>query len=340
MQGRRKKGRRALNLRIALFTSNLEWQSFLRCTVRKIDRARPSPGQARSSLTPLDGTRYVPRQQQASNSLTSLTAGEIMKAMKEGSPSSSVLISRRRRLLTFVRMFAFGTHPCSDFGNAFHRRLFDELVWTLVPNQSRTDFTLVSQSSRLATPSTYGRSIYLHHVAQIEQLRLTTNVVPNHSPYISTTDCRRHESRLATPITFRGMLVVLSSPFTLHTAVYMGKSQLRRPYGRTRGEDRLRGLHTPLFCEDATDFSLYTTAIRVNCRTDYGEFCGASGGARRRRRRRPPTASRLKGPRKQKSFAYKLLKRGLANLMSPTSTSGVAPPLCGASRTLTVERRM
>ncbi|GBP78714.1 hypothetical protein EVAR_65458_1 [Eumeta japonica] len=52
-----------------------------------------------------------------------------------------------------------------------------------------------------------------------------------------------------------------------------------------------------------------------------------SGGARRRRRRRPPTASRLKGPRKQKSFAYKLLKRGLANLMSPTSTSGVAPPL-------------
>ncbi|GBP07999.1 hypothetical protein EVAR_78123_1 [Eumeta japonica] len=52
-----------------------------------------------------------------------------------------------------------------------------------------------------------------------------------------------------------------------------------------------------------------------------------SGGARRRRRRRPPTASRLKGPRKQKSFAYKLLKRGLANLMSSTSTSGVAPPL-------------
>ncbi|GBP32708.1 hypothetical protein EVAR_16872_1 [Eumeta japonica] len=51
------------------------------------------------------------------------------------------------------------------------------------------------------------------------------------------------------------------------------------------------------------------------------------GGARRRRRRRPPTASRLKGPRKQKSFAYKLLKRGLANLMSPTSTSGIAPPL-------------
>ncbi|GBP15773.1 hypothetical protein EVAR_93955_1 [Eumeta japonica] len=52
-----------------------------------------------------------------------------------------------------------------------------------------------------------------------------------------------------------------------------------------------------------------------------------SGGARRWRRRRPPTASRLKGPRKQKSFAYKLLKRGLANPMSPTSTSGVAPPL-------------
>ncbi|GBO99358.1 hypothetical protein EVAR_589_1 [Eumeta japonica] len=56
-------------------------------------------------------------------------------------------------------------------------------------------------------------------------------------------------------------------------------------------------------------------------------YRGYSGGARRRRRRRPPTASRLKGPRKQKSFAYKLLKRGLANLMSPTSTSGVAPPL-------------
>ncbi|GBP76037.1 hypothetical protein EVAR_33345_1 [Eumeta japonica] len=65
-----------------------------------------------------------------------------------------------------------------------------------------------------------------------------------------------------------------------------------------------------------------------------------SGGARRRRRRPPPTASRLEGPRKQKRFAYKLLKRGLAkrfaykllkrglaNLMSPTSTSGVAPPL-------------
>ncbi|GBP77396.1 hypothetical protein EVAR_24113_1 [Eumeta japonica] len=68
-----------------------------------------------------------------------------------------------------------------------------------------------------------------------------------------------------------------------------------------------------------------------------------SGGARRRRRRRPPTASHLKGPRKQKSFAckllkrglaksfaYKLLKGGLANLMSPTSTSGVAPPLTRA----------
>ncbi|GBP62928.1 hypothetical protein EVAR_42743_1 [Eumeta japonica] len=37
------------------------------------------------------------------------------------------------------------------------------------------------------------------------------------------------------------------------------------------------------------------------------------------------------GPRKQKGFAYKLLKRGLANLMSPTSTSGVAPPLCLAN---------
>ncbi|GBP29492.1 hypothetical protein EVAR_93289_1 [Eumeta japonica] len=61
---------------------------------------------------------------------------------------------------------------------------------------------------------------------------------------------------------------------------------------------------------------------------------GASGGARRRRRRRPPTASRLKGPRKQKSFAYKLLKRGLANLMSPTSTSGVAPPLYGATTSI------
>ncbi|GBP41955.1 hypothetical protein EVAR_33759_1 [Eumeta japonica] len=68
-----------------------------------------------------------------------------------------------------------------------------------------------------------------------------------------------------------------------------------------------------------------------------GDVPAIPGGARRRR---PPTASRLKGPRKQKSFAYKLLKRGLAksfaykllkrglaNLMSPTSTSGVAPPL-------------
>ncbi|GBP85068.1 hypothetical protein EVAR_59822_1 [Eumeta japonica] len=74
---------------------------------------------------------------------------------------------------------------------------------------------------------------------------------------------------------------------------------------------------------------------------EWGKAGGRKGGgARRRRRRRPPTASRLKGPRKQKgfaykllkrglakSFAYKLLKRGLANLMSPTSTSGVAPPL-------------
>ncbi|GBP26883.1 hypothetical protein EVAR_16465_1 [Eumeta japonica] len=61
----------------------------------------------------------------------------------------------------------------------------------------------------------------------------------------------------------------------------------------------------------------------------YANSCtiAVSGGARRRRRRRPPTASRLKGPRKQKSFAYKLLKRDLANLMSPTSTGGVAPPL-------------
>ncbi|GBP80486.1 hypothetical protein EVAR_102416_1 [Eumeta japonica] len=35
--------------------------------------------------------------------------------------------------------------------------------------------------------------------------------------------------------------------------------------------------------------------------------------------------------RPRKSFAYKLLKRGLANLMSPTSTSGVAPPLFTSS---------
>ncbi|GBP20900.1 Probable RNA-directed DNA polymerase from transposon BS [Eumeta japonica] len=77
----------------------------------------------------------------------------------------------------------------------------------------------------------------------------------------------------------------------------------------------------------------------------YGSRNRSSGGARRRRRRRPPTASRLKGPRKQKSFAYKLLKRGLAksfayklfkrglaNLMSPTSTSGVAPLLNRSTR--------
>ncbi|GBP80902.1 Endoplasmic reticulum aminopeptidase 2, partial [Eumeta japonica] len=90
----------------------------------------------------------------------------------------------------------------------------------------------------------------------------------------------------------------------------------------------------------------YSVIKRLYLRT----YVRASGGARRRRCRRPPTASRLKGPRKQKSlllkrglvkrfaykllkrglakrFAYKLLKRGLANLMSPTSTSGVAPPL-------------
>ncbi|GBP49519.1 hypothetical protein EVAR_45495_1 [Eumeta japonica] len=69
--------------------------------------------------------------------------------------------------------------------------------------------------------------------------------------------------------------------------------------------------------------------VRVDGKTvaRTGSKARLSGGARRRRRRRPPTASRLKGPRKQKGFAYKLLKRGLANLMSPTSTSGVAPPL-------------
>ncbi|GBP04793.1 hypothetical protein EVAR_3723_1 [Eumeta japonica] len=87
-------------------------------------------------------------------------------------------------------------------------------------------------------------------------------------------------------------------------------------------------------------FSCFHSSARER-NSDVRERCGLnSGGARRRRRRRPPTASRLKGPRKQKSFAYKLLKRGLAksfaykllkrglaNLMSPTSTSGVAPPL-------------
>ncbi|GBP54097.1 hypothetical protein EVAR_81265_1 [Eumeta japonica] len=81
-------------------------------------------------------------------------------------------------------------------------------------------------------------------------------------------------------------------------------------------------------CGSFLDFAL-CPAFNYNSTTspssDLIEAC--SGGARRRRRRRPPTASRLKGPRKQKSFAYKLLKRGLANLMSPTSTSGVAPPL-------------
>ncbi|GBP49893.1 hypothetical protein EVAR_29506_1 [Eumeta japonica] len=34
-----------------------------------------------------------------------------------------------------------------------------------------------------------------------------------------------------------------------------------------------------------------------------------SGGARRRRRRRPPTASRLKGPRKQKKFCLQVIKK-------------------------------
>ncbi|GBO99316.1 hypothetical protein EVAR_565_1 [Eumeta japonica] len=80
--------------------------------------------------------------------------------------------------------------------------------------------------------------------------------------------------------------------------------------------------------------------IRKNYQNQFSQSIVLSGGAKRRRRRRPPTASRLKGPRKQKSFAYKLLKRGLAkrfaykllkrglaNLMSPTSTSGVASPL-------------
>ncbi|GBP08911.1 SCAN domain-containing protein 3 [Eumeta japonica] len=78
----------------------------------------------------------------------------------------------------------------------------------------------------------------------------------------------------------------------------------------------------------------YRESVGCNARNFAALNLLRSGGARRRR---PPTASRLKGPRKQKSlllkrglakgFAYKLLKRGLANLMSPTSTSGVAPPL-------------
>ncbi|GBP41369.1 hypothetical protein EVAR_84712_1 [Eumeta japonica] len=99
---------------------------------------------------------------------------------------------------------------------------------------------------------------------------------------------------------------------------------------------------TPKFSDRSTGDQRNLTVVRLNLFTRkvyqrrilMAECSGAlrsiqtsSGGARRRRRRRPPTASRLKGPRKQKSFAYKLLKRGLANLMSPTSTSGVAPPL-------------
>ncbi|GBP35475.1 hypothetical protein EVAR_19985_1 [Eumeta japonica] len=91
-----------------------------------------------------------------------------------------------------------------------------------------------------------------------------------------------------------------------------------------------------------TEVALFARALPPNQKvpgseSDHDKITESNGGARRRRRRRPPTASRLKGPRKQKSlllkrglaksFAYKLLKRGLANLMSPTSTSGVAPPL-------------
>ncbi|GBP42369.1 hypothetical protein EVAR_30002_1 [Eumeta japonica] len=87
-------------------------------------------------------------------------------------------------------------------------------------------------------------------------------------------------------------------------------------------------------------YMMVDTKIMVSLKDPSDVTIRPSGGARRRRRRRPPTAPRLKGPRKQKSFAYKLLKRGLAksfaykllkrglaNLMSPTSTSGVAPPL-------------
>ncbi|GBP32323.1 hypothetical protein EVAR_25577_1 [Eumeta japonica] len=81
------------------------------------------------------------------------------------------------------------------------------------------------------------------------------------------------------------------------------------------------GSRSPLILTD----SFFDDGVRLQIGLSrYGIYMTGSGGARRRR---PPTASRLKGPRKQKSFAYKLLKRGLANLMSPTSTSGVAPPL-------------
>ncbi|GBP62399.1 hypothetical protein EVAR_3101_1 [Eumeta japonica] len=95
--------------------------------------------------------------------------------------------------------------------------------------------------------------------------------------------------------------------------------------------------------ENTTDCQLVSECHSIEKEITTYEFVISlviCGGARRRRRRRPPTASRLKGPRKQKSFAYellkrglaksfayKLLKRGLANLMSPTSTSGVTPPL-------------
>ncbi|GBP32787.1 hypothetical protein EVAR_18940_1 [Eumeta japonica] len=39
-----------------------------------------------------------------------------------------------------------------------------------------------------------------------------------------------------------------------------------------------------------------------SCHSAFAFVSTTSGGARRRRRRRPPTASRLKGPRKQKSW--------------------------------------
>ncbi|GBP61084.1 hypothetical protein EVAR_48583_1 [Eumeta japonica] len=69
------------------------------------------------------------------------------------------------------------------------------------------------------------------------------------------------------------------------------------------------------------------------CRNDVRERCGLKEDVASAT---SATADGLapEGPRKQKSFAYKLLKRGLANLMSPTSTSGVAPPLLKRERAL------
>ncbi|GBP04682.1 hypothetical protein EVAR_3649_1 [Eumeta japonica] len=142
--------------------------------------------------------------------------------------------------------------------------------------------------------------------------------------------------------------------------VYIRQSLLKRhhpPHPPLRPHPRDRVHVTPNAGQNSSSFTR-----RRDPTTAFAEFVRSfglaehllglcSGGARRRRRRRPPTASRLKGPRKQKSFAYKLLKRGLAksfaykllkrglaNLMSPTSTSGSAISGSGSAATGVVSK--